>query len=90
MPTRPRSTDITNKLPAPLPRRLSPGIPAFYSPFPERPPTRPGWYLCWSGPQAQYLEWPGDWDGVTHYVELPALVQRVLNLKLLKTRCKTY
>lgn len=52
--------------------------PQYYHPIAE-PPTRPGWYLCWCGPKADYLEWPGDWDGVTCWVELPRFVQELLS-----------
>jgi hypothetical protein len=80
MPNRPHESEIANKLSTPLPRTTRPfsAIPQYYSPFPECPPTCPGWYFCWSGPTADYLYWPGEWDGVTHYVELPEFVQEIL------------
>lgn len=52
-------------------------IPQYYHPATE-PPTCPGWYFCWSGSQADYLYWPGDWSEVGYWVELPRFIQRLL------------
>jgi hypothetical protein len=53
-------------------------IPQYYTRLDDQPPTFPGWYFCWCGSRANYLYWPGDWVGVTCYVELPEFVQWIL------------
>lgn len=70
---------MPNRLPLfpPGPRPFS-AIPQYYTPI-STLPTLPGWYFCWLGSRADYLYWPGEWDGVTYWVELPGFVQEVLN-----------
>ncbi len=80
MPNRPRRPNYT-------PARLFCATPAYYTSI-AHPPTRPGWYCCeLTDGRIKHLTWKcgSFWDGeqeccdVSHWVELPEFVQRVLN-----------